>query len=120
MNNKYFDTVIRSWYMFYAILILSFPRDGNSQGGFIINTVFHEADEWVIKDTYLGHRLSGQLLNNPGHETKYGTDLGKYVDRQDLDGSRGICVKLNKNGAWSKIRCPGPKAERLVDSKGIL
>ena len=120
MNNKYFDIVSRIAYFFYVLFILSFPRKGNSQGSFIISGVIHEADEWVIKETYLGHRLSGQLLNPAGKETQYGTELGNYADQTDLDGSRGICVKLKKNGSWNKIRCPGPKAERLVENTGTM
>ena len=99
-------------------LILSFLHQGHSQGGFIINKVFHDADEWVVEETYLDHKLSGELRNSPGGLTEYGTDLGKYVHNQDIDGSIGICVKLKKNGSWHKIRCPGPVSERLVDTAG--
>jgi hypothetical protein len=103
---------------FYVILILSLSNQGHSQGGFIINQVFHDADEWVVKETYLGHKLSGELLNTPGGLTEYGTELGNYVHNRDIDGSHGICVKLNKNGSWNKIRCPGPKTEKLIDNQG--
>ena len=104
--------------IFLKLLIITFPRIIDSQGSFIINQVFHDADEWVIKETYLGHRLSGDLLNSPGGATQYGTELGNYIHRADLDGSSGICVKLNKNGSWRKIRCTGPKSEKLVDGAG--
>ena len=104
--------------IFLKLLIITFPRIIDSQGSFIINQVFHDADEWVIKETYLGHRLSGDLLNSPGRATEYGTELGDYVHRADLDGSSGICVKLSKNGSWRKIRCTGPKSEKLVDDAG--
>ena len=103
---------------FNVILILLFSNQAYSQGGFIINQVFHDADEWVVKETYLAHELSGELLNTPGGLTEYGTELGKYVHNRDIDGSNGICVKLNKNGSWNKIRCPGPKTERLIDNEG--
>ena len=104
--------------IFLKLLIITFPSKIESQGSFIINQVFHDADEWVIKETYLGHRLSGDLLNSPGGATEYGTELGNYVHRADLDGSSGICVKLSKNGSWRKIRCTGPKSEKLVDGAG--
>ena len=103
--------------IFLKLLTITFPRKIDAQGGFIINQVFHDADEWVIKETYLGHRLSGDLLNSPGRATEYGTELGNYVHRADLDGSSGI---LNKNGSWRKIRCTGPKAEKLVDGAGNI
>ena len=104
--------------LFNAILILSLLNQAYSQGSFVINQVFHDAEEWVVKETYLDHKLSGELLNAPGGLTKYGTELGNYVHNRDIDGSRGICVKLNKNGSWNKIRCPGPKTERLIDNGG--
>ena len=99
-------------------LVFVFSQKVDGQGSFVISKVFYGTDEWVVKDTYLGHHLSGDLLNNPGGLTEYGTDLGRYVHRSDIDGSSGICVKLKKNGSWNKITCPGPKAEKLIDKNG--
>ena len=99
-------------------LVLSLSNKINGQGSFVISKVFYDTDEWVVKDTYLGHHLSGDLLNTPGGLTEYGTDLGRYVHRADIDGSSGICVKLKKNGSWNKITCPGPKAEKLIRENG--
>merc|ERR1711962_845370 len=104
-------------FLLMIIFLLIFVDEGNCQGSFILNKVFYDTDEWVVKDTYLGHHLSGDLLNKPGGLTKYGTDLGRYVYRSDIDGSTGICVKLKENGSWRKITCPGPKAEKLIDGE---
>ena len=100
------------------IIFLIFADKGHCQGSFILNKVFYDTEEWVVKDTYLGHHLSGDLLNKPGGLTKYGTDLGRYVHRSDIDGTSGICVKLKANGSWRKITCPGPKTEKLTDGNG--
>ena len=115
MRNKEFDKIL----FCISILVFStFCGHVNGQGSFVINKVFYDTDEWVVKDTYLGHHLSGDLLNKPGGLTEYGTNLGKYVHRADIDGSSGICVKLKENGSWMKITCPGPKAEKLIDRNG--
>ena len=100
------------------IIVLMFAGEAHCQGSFILSKVFYDTEEWVVKDTYLGHHLSGDLLNKPGSLTKYGTDLGRYVHRTDIDGSNGICVKLKENGSWHKITCPGPKIEKLIDGNG--
>ena len=102
-------------FLVMIIIFAIFAGEAHCQGSFILNKVFYDTDEWVVKDTYLGHHLSGDLLNKPGGLTKYGTDLGRYVHRTDIDGTNGICVKLKENGSWHKIRCPGPKAEKLID-----
>ena len=113
MTPKYCNIIIS----FLTILVFSILCEkADCQGSFVINKVFYDTEEWVVKDTYLGHHLSGDLLNKPGKLTEYGTDLGRYVHRADIDGSSGICVKLKENGSWQKITCPGPKAEKLIDN----
>ena len=114
MTPKYCNIIIS----FLTILVFSILCEkADCQGSFVINKVFYDTEEWVVKDTYLGHHLSGDLLNKPGKLTEYGTDLGRYVHRADIDGSSGICVKLKENGSWQKITCPGPKAEKLIDNQ---
>ena len=117
-NNQYTSYRFQTYYILVLLILVFFPQNGKFQGSFIIRNVVHHADEWIIKEKSLGHSLSGQLLNRPGKATRYGTDLGNYVHRNDLDGSKGICVKLNQNGSWHKIRCQGPIYERLIDNKG--
>ena len=72
-----------------------------------------------MKRKPLGYQLSGALLNSPGNPTKYGTELGNYVHKEGFDDSNGICVKLNANGSWNEVSCPGPTYEKLIDT-GIL
>ena len=52
---------------FITILVFSILfENADCQGSFVINKVFYDTEEWVVKDTYLGHHLSGDLLNKPG------------------------------------------------------
>ena len=102
MSNKCTGTKLISKYIFY-LLLLSFSKNGQFQGSFIISKIFPVTEEWVVKNNNLGHQLSGDLLNSPGSSTSYGTDLGNYIHRKGFDASRGICVKLHANGSWNQI-----------------
>ena len=120
MNNKYVSSSCKSTYIFTLLLLLTFPQKGEFQGGFIISKVFHDADEWVVQEKSLDRQLSGQLLNPPGKLTEFGTELGNYVHKEGLEGLNGVCVKLNRNGSWEHIPCPGPRFARLIDSPGNI